>query len=110
MGTEAESLGELSRIVAALKNDIREDFSDLRKQIDGLNVVHADVYAADRVADHERHKALVARIDNIEDTAKAKADADDLAGLQSNLRQLVFVVIGIIATVLTAAILAGVRL
>lgn len=110
MSGEAESLGELSRIVATLKDDIREDFADLRKRIENLNVVHTDVYLADRGADLERHKRLVDRVEVVEAAVKGKADEADLTALRSNLRQLVFVVVGMIATVVSGAILAGVRM
>jgi hypothetical protein len=109
MAGEAESLGELSRIVASLKDDIREDFASLNKKIDGLNVVHTDVYVADRHTDAERHKRLSDKVDRIEADVNARADEADLAALRANLRQLVFVVVGMVASIVVAIILAGVR-
>lgn len=76
-GGEAESVGELSRVVFALKNDMHDLVADLKgdfvlrfdkidARFDGLAFVDPSVYAADRVTDMERHKSLDARVGKIE--------------------------------------------
>lgn len=69
-GGEAESLGELSRIIAAFKADIREDFERINIRLDKLEFVHPSVYAADRHTDQERHNALADRVSRIESSVQ----------------------------------------
>jgi len=67
---DAITLGELIRTLTAFKEDVRDDFNDLRDQLGRLNHVHADVYAADRVADGIRHKAVVDRLERLEQSLR----------------------------------------
>lgn len=66
-GEEGVTAAELMRSLQEFKTDVREDFKELRSSIANLNHVHVDVYAADRMTDAERYKAIIQRVDAMED-------------------------------------------
>lgn len=45
--------GEVMRALTTFREDVREDFTNIRKQIDTLHFVSGEVYQADHY-DHER--------------------------------------------------------
>src|SRR4051812_28046797 len=93
----AETIGELSRMLAAFKADTHDDLIALNSRLDQLNFVTPQVYAADRHADTERHKADIARMERIE---------ADLRGIQSNNQWLWRTIVGAIVIALVGVVVA----
>lgn len=60
------TIGEMVRVVQAFKEDVREDLRAINGRLDNLNMVHVDVYAADRTADAENRRAMGERLGALE--------------------------------------------
>lgn len=107
---EAESIGELSRVVFALKEDMHLGFDTIGGRLDRLEFVSPQVYAADRHTDQERHNGVVARVQKIEESTVDKNRHDALAErvdrMESNVQWVWRTVAGAIIVILVGAVLA----
>jgi hypothetical protein len=83
---EAESIGELSRMLAAFKNDTHDDLIAINARLDQLSFVTPEVYAADRMADSERHNGDIARIERIDKDLAGKCSTSDLKVLSDDVK------------------------
>jgi hypothetical protein len=66
------SLGELGRLIQALRDDVRDDMAQINVRLDRL--VSADVYAVEKAAMNKEISDIAKVVDNLQ--AQRQADAD----------------------------------